>query len=95
MALFTVIVEFRGGTYVQQATAANSREAVAEWARRFKADDTTSLAKRTRDSFARAAIADGDPVPLAGLSHVWCLRASVEDSGAWLHIVHTAESGQT
>ena len=48
MALFTVFMDYEGGTYVDQVRARNPTEAVRKWARQF---DLSVLGKK--DAFAR------------------------------------------
>lgn len=87
---YTILCDFRGGTYVSQVVADDVCGAVAEWVV-YLADTrpiprvSTYLAKTVA-----AQIKDGGPVPLNGLVRVWCLTAVCGKDLVIVNIVETA-----
>ncbi|WP_428680286.1 hypothetical protein [Sphingopyxis sp.] len=84
---YTILCEFRGGTYVSQSVAASAREAVDEWCMEMAtkppvADLSAALAQIFE------ANSEG-PTPLDGLENVWCKSGECDGDLALLHIVKT------
>ncbi len=88
MALFTVILEFDGGTYISQFQASSADEVAVK-----HADHLVSL-KRMSTLTNRRRLADNlleeRPVAIKGLRKVWCCSASVRGKLALVNIVATA-----
>ena len=74
--LFTIVCDFDGGTYVSQVRASDEAHALMEWAALLRLEQSIG---RASEPIARSIASDGDrPVPLDGLSGVWCWTASVD-----------------
>ncbi len=86
--LFTIICEFRGGTYCSQVRAIDAGEAVRQWSARIAAERPVPGAS---GYLAKAAIRDLPPVALEGLANAWCFTASVGRDLAICSLVLTAE----
>jgi hypothetical protein len=87
MPLFTVLLEFDGGTYVSQFRAASARTAAAKHAAQLvgnKAISTLAIRKR----LAQDLLGD-KPVAIEGVRNVWCCNASVGKKFALVNIVRT------
>lgn len=91
MALFTVILEYRRGTYITQLTAKDPREALVRWARGLAPKLVARLGVRAKATLIRVrAERDSrvdDPTPIAGLSNVWC--AGFPIPGGFVNIIRT------
>ncbi len=91
MALYTIIADYAGGTYVAQHRAASPRAALAKWAK--DGNGTTHVVRRlrvAREALQRAlAEPNNRPVPVAGLVDVWCISAFVKARLLLLHIIET------
>lgn len=90
--LYTVICEFRGGTYCSQMKARDEIDAVCRWAEKLRMDKPIP---RVSGHLAKAVLQnletiDTKPVPLVGLQGVWCFGASVGADLALCNIVLTA-----
>ena len=87
MALFTVIAEYRGGTYIDQIRGFSASAALRK------------LTKKGRSSLPKAIvsgmkqlIAEGDrPVTIGGCKNVWCTSESYGSGLLLINIVETAE----
>lgn len=88
MALFTVILEFDGGTYISQLQATSAYNAAAKHAARLIGNKQVStLVNRRR---LADALSVEQPVVIEGVRNVWCCSASVGKRFALVNIVATA-----
>jgi 3-deoxy-D-manno-octulosonic-acid transferase len=88
MALFTVVLEFGGGTYISQFKAASAHAAAVKHAAHLisiKGISTSSDRKRLADRLSLE-----QPVAIQGIRNVWCYSASVGRKFALMHVVATA-----
>jgi len=88
MALFTLILEFDGGTYISQLRAASVARAVAQYPSQLLSNKTVStlaVRKRLAQSFSTE-----NPVVIEGVQNVWCCSGSAGNKFALLNIVATA-----
>ncbi len=91
MALYTIIADYAGGTYLAQHRGASPRAALAKWAK--DGNGTTHVVRRLRA--AREALQrelaepDNRPVRMAGLVGVWCTSASVGGRLLLINIIET------
>ena len=89
--LFTVLMEYRGGTYISQVRARSANEAVRRWAAKLDPLPIAEFSERRKRELIRSL--DGDkPVPLDGLTNAWCTSALVGGSSALINIVATANN---
>jgi len=87
MALFTLILEFDGGTYISQFRAASVARAVARYPSYLlcnKAVSSLGVRRRLAD-----ALSAENPVAIEGVRNVWCCSASTGKGLALLSIVAT------
>ena len=90
MALFTVVLEFDGGTYISQFRAVSVRGAAAKHAIHVvgnKAVCTAGIRRRLADGLSAEK-----PVAIAGVRNVWCCSVSVGKKFGLVNIVATAEA---
>lgn|SRR5579884_1280468 len=87
MLLFTVIVEFDGGTYISQFRARSAQCAAANYAAHLvgiKGMSTLANRKRLASCLSRER-----PVTIQGVRNVWCCSASIGKKLALVNIVAT------
>jgi hypothetical protein len=86
MPLYTVILDYAGGTYVSQLTGSSEQEALQEWtAKLFK----HLLAGYVSDEVAEVYRRGAHLVPLDGLNGVWCGSEDGAQGFALVNIVRT------
>jgi hypothetical protein len=88
MGLFTVILEFDGGTYISQFQASSPADAAvkhADYLVGLKGMSTLSNRRRLADSLSLER-----PVAIEGVRKVWCCSTSVRGKLALVNIVATA-----
>jgi len=90
MGLYTIVVDFRGGTYFEQVSAEDLNSAVAEWPSRAPVDAMGLLSTTKSQLLDMVRDPDADPTPLRGLRNVWTVALLLEDSTAFLNIIKTS-----
>ena len=91
MPLFTVVLDFRGGTYISQVRAASATKALTLWAKDLPVHEIAGMGPASkRDLVAR--LVEEEPVPLTGLSRAWCRSVLVRGHLALINLVETVES---
>jgi hypothetical protein len=86
-SLFTVILEFGGGTHISQVNAQGPSEALTGWiAAQSDADLTSWKLPRTELTTGFAEIS---PTVLEGLQSAWCMSASLPQGFVLVNIIET------
>jgi len=88
MAFYTVIMEFAGGTYISQVTAASAKSACVKWAQSLDVSQIQGLGLRGKESLIEQ-MRDESPTVIAGLSNAWCTGALIRGSSALINLVQT------
>jgi hypothetical protein len=92
MRLYTVILEYDGGTYISQVRASDETEAVKAWAKVFWEENYIPKTSRYLANAVYKEIQNDwiKPIALSGVVAVWCLTASFRRKIALLNIVKTS-----
>ena len=83
MGLWTLIAEYKGGTYIEQAVATSLDEAVQ------------AICSVTESKFLLSLLDEEelkDPVKITGIENVWCITGLFENTLVLANIVLTSES---
>jgi hypothetical protein len=89
MALYTLILDYVGGTYLYQTEAGDECEALHDWIAQLRlqlvaTDVSAEIATAFENWLAH------DPVPLGGLVGAWCTSANAERGLALVNIIRTS-----
>ena len=90
--LFTIICEYKGGTYTKQLRAGNPVQAFEQWADIFSNEDCLTLTEKKQ--FAdeiQYSLAGGNLVALEGLQNIWYEGFSLEEDLLEVTIVGMSE----
>ncbi len=93
MNLYTFILEFDEGTYIEQIEAEDLMRAIEGWIDYLKnqTNDIPSLDHQTILDFESQMKSQEEvPVSLDGLRNVWCLNMESEEGLALINVVQTA-----
>jgi len=92
--LFTLLCEFRGGTYTRQVSAPDPRTAFARWADVFCEDPILSASEQAlfREAVAYS-LSEGGLVPMEGLQNIWYEGFSIGDDLLEVTVVGMWEEG--
>ena len=93
MSTYTVIWEYRGGTYIKQVTAQTAEMALVAWSQALTSGEISGIGTKRLASLTKE-IAEGigdfyAPVALTGLTNAWCAGMLY---GGMLNIIKTDTS---
>ena len=89
--LYSIFLEYRGGTYISQISSASPSEALEEWATSVPSEDLEAW--NLKRSQLLPIIRDGSLVPLVDRVNMWCLSGiGGDDEQVLLNVVATARS---
>lgn len=89
ISLYTIVVEFVGGTYVSQTRADNERSALSSWCKTIRIDmdfgpDSGRLAETVEQEATATALS-----LLDGLQSVWSFTTLLNDRLVLGHVIKT------
>jgi hypothetical protein len=87
MNLYTIVFEFRGGTYIGQAASISPKEATVSWAKTITQSQLSEW-KLDKERFIERVYA-GDVTDVAGCIGVWCLSETINGHLALINVIHT------
>jgi hypothetical protein len=88
--LYSIFLEYRGGTYISQIESASPFDALQEWATSLPEEELMQWSLK-REALL-ATIRDGSLVPLGQRVNVWCLSGvDDEDQQLLLNVISTAK----
>lgn len=89
--LFTIICEYKGGTYTKQVHAGNAAEAFSRWAEQFSREAVLSpVEKKQFAGEVNFSLKENNLVAMEGLQNVWYEGFSLEDDLLEVILVGTA-----
>ena len=87
--LYTILVEYDGGTFISQEFATNPVEAVRFWSRNEKAVGFPQQLNESQRIELQQDFYNSDLVPINGLTNVWCDTTTIAEKLLLLHCVQT------
>ncbi len=92
--LFTIVCEYKGGTYTRQLTAESPVRAFERWAGLFGEEDfLTAPEKKDFADEVQYSLTGGNLVAMEGLQNVWYEGFSLKDN--LLEVIIIGMSGQS
>jgi hypothetical protein len=88
MSLFTIVLDWQGGTYLAQVKASSPSSAIRKWVHGRAIRLVPTLGARGRASVLRDLDADG-PTPVERLSGVWCGGFATRSGSGLINVVRT------
>jgi hypothetical protein len=85
--LYTIILEYRGGTYISQVSADSPSAALLKWPSELE-DGLLAELGITRNELSNI-LKSGQAVPINGCVSVWCISGSVKNDLALMNIIAT------
>lgn len=86
-------MEYQGGTYVSQVSAANESNALLEWANNLDVKTIEGVGNQIKQriiSELKQEYNHNQPVPLNGVVNVWSAGILVWNKMLFIHIIKTA-----
>lgn len=94
-SLFTIIMEYRGGTYIARVTAADPESALKRWADQIKPVDIAHFGEARKAELIDAIdnwLADCQrAVAITGTRNVWCHTQSIGGFLMLINVVATTK----
>ena len=87
MALYTLLLEYDGGSYVSQVSQRSEQAAFADW---LETLGKNGIGGYHAGEVARIFRNGVDLIPLSGLNEIWCCTADGPHGLALVNIVRTA-----
>lgn len=87
--LFTIVCDFRSGTYVSQVRASDERDAVRAWTELLIEERPIKGVSSYLAKSVASSMAEYPPVALSGLQSVWCITGSCGGDFVLANIVET------
>jgi hypothetical protein len=84
--LYTMVFDYKGGTYISQVAAESPRAAVIEWATAAKEQDLSTW-RLTREELAQ--LFEDRPIPMENCLNVWCASGTTDGGLMLLNLVAT------
>jgi len=91
--LYTILLDYRGGTYIAQLSATSPAEALVLWTEQLPTQRVPGIRAATASELA-FRLQQEAPVELRGLVNAWCTSALIRGGHALINIVLTrADAG--
>lgn len=87
-SLYTIVLDFRGGTYIGQATKGSAKDAVIAWANSISPEDA-NVWKLDKEQLQRISRID-EAIAVEGCTGVWCLSGDIDGHMALIHVIQTS-----
>ncbi len=94
MNLYTFIMDFRGGTYINQLTSHNERQALIQWANKLNINEIQHLGNKTKQSFIKKLPKELDeflPLLIDTTKNIWIFDYQFKTGFAIIHIIKTCK----
>ena len=90
MPLFTVLMEFKGGTYLSQLRAPSPDAALETWARDLDVKNIEGMTETVKRQFVEW-LPEARPMVVDGLKSTWSSGFVTRADSALVHIVRTPD----
>lgn len=88
MALFTIVLEFDGGTFISQVRATSVKGVTKKYAEQLVANEAIGKVAMRRK--LAESLKEDEPVAIEGVRNVWCCCGSVGKRFGLMNIVATS-----
>jgi hypothetical protein len=93
VSLFTIIMEYRGGTYIAQVAATRPETALKDWARQINPIDIAHFGESRKAELIKCIDEwlgeRGTAVAITGTVNVWCYTETIGGSLMLINLVAT------
>ena len=88
MEKYTIVFEFKGGTYISQYHASNIKEAVLLWAKNSDNGSIPNISIIEKQQIYNSLLED-EPTSLSGIENVWCNFFRIKRKGYLINTILT------
>jgi len=86
LSLYTLILEYRGGTYISQIQSESPTAAVKKWSTTIT---DHNLAAWGLDRTDLVLLSGDNPIPVENCMNIWCLTGSAKNHLMLLNVIAT------
>ena len=90
MPLFTLLMDFKGGTYIRQVSASTPSSACMEWAKNLDTSEIYGLGVKDKN-YLIEKMKNEVPVPINETTNTWCASALVWGNLILVTIIQTEQ----
>ena len=91
MSLYTLLIDFDGGSYICQASSKSSASAPIECVKAWDTSDIEHVVSESDKAEILSQLEDEEFTPVVGLEKVWCGCVILKTMLATLNLIETAE----
>ncbi len=88
MEKYTIVFDFKGGTYISQYYASSIKEAVLLWANNSDNGDIPDISIKVKEQIYSNLLED-EPILLTGIENVWCSFFRIKRKGYLINTILT------
>ncbi|GAB1255770.1 hypothetical protein NBRC116494_02720 [Aurantivibrio plasticivorans] len=92
MALYTLVMDFDGGTYICQAHSDDRQHAPFECIKAWDTQGVEHIISRADKAELLSQLDEEYFVPVAGLNNVWCGQVTLSGVSATLNLIRTDDA---
>jgi hypothetical protein len=89
-SLYTIVLDFRGGTYIAQISRSSPMKAVIDWSNEISEQDAQTW--KLDVSQLRTFIQENRLITLDGLTNAWCMTGSIDRHLALINVIQTVSA---
>ena len=86
--LYTIVFDWKGGTYVSQVRARSVDAAFTKWATNLDPGEVAGMSRRVHERL-RGEMDTSESVPLEGLKSVWCRTCMLSGELSLINAIQT------
>lgn len=90
--LFTVILDYLGGTYISQTKAKDVSGSVRNWISALEVELIDRFTDADKENLITVDFIDNEPAPIDNMNNVWCITIRTKQGFGIVNIVKTALS---
>ena len=88
--LFTIILDYLGGTYISQVTAQNIDKAIRNWIRALEVETIDGFTNSDKENLIEVDFIDDKPALIDNMFNVWCITIRTKQGLGIVNIIKTA-----
>lgn len=89
MSLYTIILDYNGGTYISQIEENSPYKSLISWIKEIDLKNLNVGHVRKSSIVKKIREFEEEPLPLSGIKNVWCVTFILNKKLALVHIIKT------
>ncbi len=89
MKLYTFLMQYGGGTYIEQVHASDETNAMRIWLKQLNVGTIKGFTEKNREKLIKNDFVDEEPVLIEGCLNIWCFGIRIKKELALVNFVQT------